>query len=91
MAEVKINGKSCGTLWTKPYSLDIKDALRDGNNEIEIIVANTWANRIMGDEDFGAEKDDSKKIWTNARYRMKDKKLVKSGLIGTVKITIMRE
>ena len=42
----------------------------------------------MGDEDFGAEKDDSKKIWTNARYRLADKVLVKSGLIGSVKMEI---
>lgn len=87
LAEVKINGKSCGIIWTKPYKVEITDALNNGDNTVEISVVNTWANRIMGDEDFGAEKDDSKKIWTNARYRMADKKLVKSGLIGTVKIS----
>ncbi|NDW09714.1 glycosyl hydrolase [Dysgonomonas sp. 520] len=87
LAEVKINGKSCGTLWTKPYKLDITNAVKDGENTIEIEVTNTWANRIMGDEDFGAEKDDSKKTWTNGKYhRMKEKKLVKSGLIGKVEI-----
>lgn len=86
MAEIKINGISCGILWTKPYSVDITDALKDGENTIEIEVVNTWANRIMGDEDFGAEKDDSKKIWTNARYRLPKKELVKSGLIGKIVI-----
>lgn len=86
LAEVKINGKSCGILWTKPYSLDITDAVKDGENTIEIEVANTWANRIMGDEDFGAEKDESKKIWTNAPFRLPVKELVKSGLTGNVVI-----
>lgn len=86
LAEVKVNGKSCGIIWTKPYRVEITDAIKEGENTLEISVSNTWANRIMGDEDFGAEKDDSKKIWTNARYRMAEKKLVKSGLMGEVKI-----
>lgn len=86
LAEVKVNGKSCGIIWTKPYKVEITDAIKNGNNTLEISVANTWANRIMGDENFGAEKDDSQKIWTNARYRLTEKNLVKSGLIGTVKI-----
>ncbi|QIK55680.1 DNA-binding protein [Dysgonomonas sp. HDW5B] len=86
LAEVKVNGKSCGIIWTKPYKVEITDALKSGNNTLEISVANTWANRIMGDENFGAEKYDSQKIWTNARYRLTEKNLVKSGLIGTVKI-----
>lgn len=91
LAEVKVNGISCGIIWTKPYSLDITKALKDGANQIEITVANTWANRIMGDEDFGIEKDDQKKIWTNARYRLPEKKLVKSGLVGNVTITEYRK
>jgi len=86
LAEVKVNGKSCGTIWTKPYKVEITGAIEDGNNTLEIAVTNTWANRIMGDEDFDAEKDDSKKIWTNARYRMPEKRLVKSGLTGDVRI-----
>ncbi len=84
LAEVKVNGISCGIIWTKPYSLDITSTLTDGINRIEITVANTWANRMMGDEDFGIERDEKKKIWTNARYRLPEKKLVKSGLVGNV-------
>jgi hypothetical protein len=40
----------------------------------------------MGDEDFNAEKDANKKIWTNARYRLADKRLTPSGLTGEVRI-----
>ncbi|MDR2913635.1 MAG: DNA-binding protein [Tannerella sp.] len=90
MAEVFINEKSCGVIWTKPYQIEITDAIESGENTVKISVANTWANRIMGDEDFGAEKDDSKKIWTNARFRMAEKKLVKSGLTGEVKINSIK-
>lgn len=78
LAEIRVNGKSCGTIWTKPYLAEITGAVKDGENTLEISVVNTWANRIMGDEDFDAEKDESKKTWTNARYRIAEKKLVKS-------------
>jgi hypothetical protein len=44
----------------------------------------------MGDEDFNAEKDGDKKIWTNARYRLQEKKLVPSGLTGKVKIVKLK-
>jgi hypothetical protein len=86
LATVKINGIDCGTIWTKPYRVDISNALKQGSNTIEIAVTNTWANRIMGDENFNAEPDESKRIWTNARYRVAEKILVKSGLTGEVKI-----
>lgn len=90
MAEIKVNGVDCGILWTYPYQVDVTNALKSGKNTIEISVANTWANRIMGDEDFGIEKDESKKIWTNARYRLAKKELVKSGLIGSVRINKLK-
>jgi hypothetical protein len=86
VAAVKINGIPCGTLWTKPYRLDITHALKSGNNTVEITVANTWANRIMGDEVFLREKNDNEKIWTNARYRLKEQKPVKSGILGEVRV-----
>ena len=86
LANVKINGIDCGTLWTKPYRLNISKALKQGQNEIRIEVANTWANRIMGDEVFNAEKDEGIKIWTNARYRVAEKRLTPSGLTGEVRI-----
>ncbi|MDR1883346.1 MAG: DNA-binding protein [Prevotella sp.] len=86
VAEVKINGRYCGTLWTPPYRVEVTDALKNGSNKLEISVANTWANRIMGDEDFAMEKNDSRMTWTNARYRLADKKPVKSGLTGKARI-----
>ena len=49
IAEVKLNGKDCGIAWTPPYRIDITDALRSGENQLEIRVANTWLNRLMGD------------------------------------------
>ncbi|MDR2804650.1 MAG: DNA-binding protein [Dysgonamonadaceae bacterium] len=86
VATVTLNGKDCGTIWTKPYRLNIASALKRGKNTLKIEVSNTWANRIMGDEDFNAEKDANKRIWTNAPYRLAEKRLVASGLSGNVKL-----
>lgn len=88
MAEVRINGKSCGILWTKPYRLDITDAVIVGENTLEIEVVNTWANRIMGDEYFEADSNDPNKTWTNgSHHKRREKVLTKSGLTGNVTIT----
>jgi hypothetical protein len=86
IASVKINGSDCGTVWTRPYRLNISGALKQGCNTVEITVSNTWANRIAGDEDFDAEQNEPNKIWTNARYRLPDKQLVPSGLSGYIRI-----
>lgn len=50
LAQVKINGIDKGTLWYPPYKVDITDALKNGENVIEIAVTNNWANRLIGDE-----------------------------------------
>jgi hypothetical protein len=49
IAEVIVNGISCGIAWTPPYTVDISKALKQGKNEITIRVSNTWANRMIGD------------------------------------------
>lgn len=49
MAEVIVNGRNMGILWKEPYQTDITQALRTGENVIEIRVTNLWANRLIGD------------------------------------------
>ena len=49
IAEVSVNGKALGTLWKPPYRLELSDALRPGENRIEIAVTNQWTNRLLGD------------------------------------------
>ena len=58
IAEVSVNGKSIATLWKPPYKLDVTDALKAGDNQIEIKVTNEWNNRIMGDRPLPAGKED---------------------------------
>ena len=83
IASIKINGKDCGTLWTPPYRVDISGALKSGNNNVEITVTNTWANRLIGDQ-LLPEKE--RTTWTNAPFRLKDKPLLPAGITGDVKL-----
>jgi hypothetical protein len=66
IAEMKVNGKNLGVLWYPPYSVDITDAVKKGENELEIAVTNNWANRLIGDEqepaDFEWGKDRGEKM-----------------------------
>jgi hypothetical protein len=52
IAEVWLNGKSLGTLWKPPFSLDITDSITEGANELEVRVTNLWVNRLIGDEQY---------------------------------------
>jgi hypothetical protein len=45
-AKVTVNGKEAGYIWSIPYQLNIGKFLKEGNNTIDIEVANLMANRI---------------------------------------------
>ena len=49
IARLRINGVDFGALWTAPYRADVRKAVVAGENEIEVEVTNTWANRLIGD------------------------------------------
>jgi hypothetical protein len=49
IAEVTLNGKRLGLTWLPPYRLEISEAVKAGPNQLEIRVANLWANRLNGD------------------------------------------
>ncbi len=50
MTEVKLNGKDLGIVWKAPYQIDVTQALRKGDNKLELRVVNLWINRQIGDE-----------------------------------------
>ena len=50
IGEVLVNGHSAGVLWTRPFRLDITPFIRKGTNTLTVRVANSWINRIIGDE-----------------------------------------
>ncbi len=49
IARVKLNGKDIGVVWCAPWRIDVSEALREGENQLEIEVANRWINRLLGD------------------------------------------
>jgi hypothetical protein len=106
LARVWINGKDMGVVWTAPFRIKITDAIVSGENKIDIEVANLWPNRLIGDEkkpDDGI-KDNQWPDWllngkprTSGRYTFttfkhykEDSQLLKSGLLGPVKIISMK-
>jgi len=82
IAAVMLNSKSIGITWTKPFRVEITDALRAGRNQLQITVVNSWQNRLIGDRGKPQEERYTK---TNIKIR-DDWKLRKSGLWGPIEI-----
>ena len=82
LAEVRLNGRPLGVLWTSPFRLDITDAVRPGVNRLEVKVTNLWVNRLIGDAQPGAAKT----TFTTIPTYDADAPLRPSGLLGPVRI-----
>jgi len=67
MAEVILNEKNLGILWKQPFYVDIADAVKPGENKLEVKVVNLWVNRQIGDEflpeDSDRNPDGTLKAW----------------------------
>jgi hypothetical protein len=81
IAEVDLNGKSLGVVWSMPRTVDITAAARTGRNRLTIRVTNLWPNRLIGDQFLPEEKRFTR---TNIRKFTKDSALLPSGLLGPV-------
>lgn len=104
LARVKLNGKDMGILWIAPWQVEITNSVHPGNNNLEIEVANLWPNRLIGDEQCpddgiknnqwpewltkGEPRTSGRTTFTTAKLYKKDAPLLKSGLLGPVKILI---
>lgn len=105
MAEVRLNGAELGTLWTAPWSLEITNSVKTGENLLEIRVANLWPNRLIGDEKYpfdgiikgkwpewllqNSPRNSQRTTFASYSFYKKDAPLLKSGLLGPV--CIMQE
>jgi hypothetical protein len=84
IAEVIVNGKNVGTVWKKPFRLEITNALKPGQNSVVIKVTNLWVNRLIGD----AQPNVKDKItFTTIPFYKADAALLPSGLLGPVRLT----
>jgi len=84
MARVSLNGEDLGVVWCAPWQVDISEALTEGENKLEIKVANLWPNRLIGDAALPTE---DRYTWTieGHPYRA-DSNLMPSGLMGPLTI-----
>ncbi len=95
VAEVRLNGRDLGVVWTAPWSLDISGIARAGENRLEIDVTNLWVNRLIGDAALPQEK---RVTQTNVALQRGNRTLrpfqgygstdplVRSGLLGPIRI-----
>lgn len=83
LAEVTVNGKWLGVVWTQPYRVDVTREIKSGSNKIEIKVVNLWVNRLIGDAQRGVT---NKITYTAMPFYNADAKLLPSGLLGPVKV-----
>src|SRR5680860_734759 len=65
VAEVFVNDKRVGVLWTKPFKLEIQEFIKEGVNKIEIEITNMWINRLTGDMGLPVDEKFTK---TNVPY-----------------------
>ena len=88
MAEVWVNGQYCGRAWKEPYRVDISAAAREGENTVEVKVANLWVNRLVGD----LQPDCPEKIaFTDSpRSVQPGQPILPAGLLGPVQVVSCR-
>ncbi|WP_423128624.1 glycosyl hydrolase [Gaoshiqia sp. Z1-71] len=83
VAEVRLNGKTVGVCWTFPHRLRLDGQLKNGENLLEIDLANTWHNRLIGDHDLPKEQQITR---TTAPYRLEGRPLLPAGVFGPVRL-----
>ena len=57
MAKVTLNGKPLGILWKPSYRVEVSDALKEGENPLEIKVVNLRITRQIGDEQLPEDSE----------------------------------
>tara|TARA_R110002096_G_scaffold9533_3_gene37608 strand:- start:65386 stop:68844 length:3459 start_codon:yes stop_codon:yes gene_type:complete len=81
IAELWCNGEKVAVKWAPPFMFDISEAVKKGENKLEIKVTNTWRNQLIFDN---SRSKDNKKTWTTNPPKKNEMELELSGLIGPV-------
>jgi hypothetical protein len=83
MAKVMLNGRYIGCVWTAPYSLNITDFVKEGENRLVVTVVNNWQNRLIGDLQL---PEAQRPTWTLVNHFKATTPLQSSGLLGPVEV-----
>lgn len=83
LAGVTVNGKPLGTVWKKPFRVDVTGVLKPGANQLQVKVINLWVNRLIGDQQPGVTR---KYTYTTQQFYRAESPLLPSGLIGPVQV-----
>ncbi|MFD2934699.1 glycosyl hydrolase [Spirosoma flavum] len=98
IAEVIVNGKKVGTIWKKPFHIDITEVLKAGRNTVQVKVTNLWVNRLIGDaqpepvrrnqasQSDGTASVTNKVTFTTMPFYKADSPLLPTGLLGPVRL-----
>ena len=82
IASVKINDRDLGVVWCEPWRIAIPAALlQPRGNSLEIVVANLWINRLIGDSNLPEEQ---RFTWITGNPFHPGDSLLESGLLGPV-------
>ncbi|MBR1448233.1 MAG: glycosyl hydrolase family 2 [Prevotella sp.] len=88
VAQVFVNGREAGTIWCSPWTLDVTPFVKKGKNRLEIRVANSLWNRLVGD----ANRPETERIMQQTTpLATPTDALVPSGLKGPVEIMCLKK
>ncbi len=87
IARVLLNGRDLGATWAPPFRVEITGVLRRRDNQLEVEVANSWRNRLLGDRD---QPEAARFTKTNITIG-KDWELLDSGMLGPVQIVAAKD
>ena len=86
MARVRLNGADLGILWCHPWRVDLAGAVHSEDNQLEIVVANRWPNRLIGDS---ARPEGERVAWSTWNPYQPDSPLLPSGLLEPVRLVTL--
>jgi hypothetical protein len=90
-AVIYVNDQRAGSLWCPPYSLDVTNLMKPGQNKLRIVVANTALNYMAGHSlpDYRLLS-----LRFGERFQAQDMDKIQalpSGLLGPVRLLAMRK
>ncbi|QYN34051.1 hypothetical protein K1T35_37300 [Pseudonocardia sp. DSM 110487] len=76
VVQVMVNGDDCGWAWAPPYTVDVTDRLRAGENTIALRVLNTGIGALRAGTELSAAAEAVTRTY-GKRFRMQDLELAR--------------